>query len=36
MFMGGRGVEPPRVAPIAPKAIAYANSAIRPQDESNE
>ena len=28
--MGGRGFEPPRVAPIAPKAIAYANSATRP------
>jgi hypothetical protein len=30
IFMGGRGFEPPRVAPIAPKAIASANFAIRP------
>lgn len=32
--MGGRGFEPPRVAPIAPKAIASANFAIRPDISS--
>jgi hypothetical protein len=30
LVLGGRGFEPPRVAPIAPKAIASANFAIRP------
>ncbi len=29
--MGGRGFEPPRVAPSAPKADASANFAIRPE-----
>ena len=29
-FLGGRGFEPPRVSPTAPKAVASASSAIRP------
>ena len=28
--MGERGVEPPRVAPTAPKAVAFASFATRP------
>ena len=30
VVVGGRGFEPPRVAPTAPKAVAFASSAIRP------
>ena len=29
-IVGGRGLEPPRVTPHAPKACASTNSAIRP------
>ena len=30
ILVGGRGFEPPRVAPTAPRAVAFASSAIRP------
>ena len=34
-MVGGRGLEPPRIAPLAPKASVYTNFTIRPEVQAS-